>query len=341
MQILIVSPRAENAITGNEVTARRYARILRHLGHRVALAAAYSGESMDGLVALHARRSHPSIARFAARHPERPLIVVLTGTDLYRDIRTDPDAQRSLALATRLVVLQRMGLDELPEEYRARTHVIYQSTPLLRASVTRPTTEFRVCVVGHLRGEKDPLRTALAARRLPPSSRIQVVHVGAALSPDFAERARWEMAANPRYRWLGALPHGQTRRLLAGSHLLSITSLMEGSSNALGEALAQPSPTPVVATRISGLIGTLGEQYPGYFPVADTEALTELLRRAETDPAFYEALQAQCARAAPLVAPERERESWRQLLADVRHGQPPDGNRVTVRRTLHPAGQPG
>src|SRR5581483_2410444 len=90
-------------------------------------------------------------------------------------------------------------------------------------------------------------------------------------------------------------PHDQTRRLVAGSHLLAITSLMEGSSNALCEALAQPSPTPVVASRIGGLVGTLGAGYPGYFPVEDTAALTRLLWRAESDPAFYAALEAGCA----------------------------------------------
>ena len=44
-----------------------------------------------------------------------PLVVALTGTDLYGDIHTSPEAQTSLDLATRLVVLQPMGIRELPE----------------------------------------------------------------------------------------------------------------------------------------------------------------------------------------------------------------------------------
>jgi putative glycosyltransferase (TIGR04348 family) len=317
VKIQIVTPQHEGAITGNAMTATRYRAILRRLGHRATVTAAYDGAPCDALIALHARRSYPSVARFAAAHPERPLVVVLTGTDLYRDIHADADARRALELATRLVVLQRAGLAELPAAVRDKTRVIYQSAPCLRAAVQRPSRRFRVCVVGHLRAEKDPLRTALAARQLPAASRIEVVHAGAALDPEWAERARAEMAANPRYRWLGARPHGTTRRLVASSHLLALTSLMEGSSNALCEALAQPTPTPVVATRISGLIGTLGDDYPGYFPVEDTAALAALLWRAETDAAFYAALQAGCAEAAPLVMPERERAAWAALLAEL------------------------
>ncbi|HZR99762.1 MAG TPA: selenoneine biosynthesis selenosugar synthase SenB [Chloroflexota bacterium] len=324
MKLQVVTPQQDNALTGNLVTAARYRAILRRLGHRVRITAAYDGTPCDALVALHARRSYPSIERFAREQPERPLIVVLTGTDLYRDIQSDADAQRALALATRLVVLQRQGLEELPAAARAKARVIYQSAPCLRAVVRRPSGRFRVCVVGHLRPEKDPLRTAYAARALPAASRIEVVQVGAALDPAWAERARAESARNPRYRWLGARPHDQTRRLVAGSHLLAITSLMEGSSNALCEALAQPSPTPVVASRIGGLVGTLGAGYPGYFPVEDTAALTRLLWRAESDPAFYAALEAGCAAAAPLVQPEGERAAWAALLAEVaaRAGRP-------------------
>ena len=57
------------------------------------------------MIALHARRSAASVAAWRAAHPQRPLVLVLTGTDLYRDIDSDADAQRSLQLADRLVVL--------------------------------------------------------------------------------------------------------------------------------------------------------------------------------------------------------------------------------------------
>jgi glycosyltransferase involved in cell wall biosynthesis len=102
---------------------------------------------------------------------------------------------------------------------------------------------------------------------------------------------------------------------MADSHLVSITSLMEGSSNVLCEALT--SDTPAVASCISGLIGTLGPNYPGYFPVGDTAALASLLARAESDPGFYEQLRLECEQAAALVSPEAELKAWRELLAEV------------------------
>jgi hypothetical protein len=197
VRIQIVTPQHENTVTGNVVTASRYGTILRQLGHRVTVTAAYDGAPCDVLIALHARRGFPSVQRFATERPDRPLIVVLTGTDLYHDIRGDADAQQALALATRLVVLQRAGLAELPTAVRAKARVIYQSAPCLRAAVSHPTRRFRVCVVGHLRAEKDPLRAALAARGLPATSRIEVVQVGAALDPAWAERAQAESARNP------------------------------------------------------------------------------------------------------------------------------------------------
>jgi hypothetical protein len=50
---------------------------------------------------------------------------------LYRDIRSDAQAQRSLDLATRLVVLQAEGLRELPPVHAAKAMVIYQSARTL------------------------------------------------------------------------------------------------------------------------------------------------------------------------------------------------------------------
>jgi putative glycosyltransferase (TIGR04348 family) len=314
MKIALVTPGSPELRNGNRITALRWAAILRGLGHRVRIFSRYEGSPCDLMIALHALRSADSIRRFHESEPDRPLIVALTGTDLYRDIRVEPRAQQSLEWATRLVVLQRMALRELPPRLRRKTRVIYQSAPRLENRAAS-TNGFRVCVVGHLRPEKDPLRTALAARRLPESSSISVVHIGRALAPELGERARAEMRRNPRYRWLGELPHGRTRRILASSHLLSLTSIMEGSSNVLCEALA--SSVPVVASRISGLMGTLGERYPGYFEVGDTAALAELLWRAESDERFYRRLKEHCRRLSSLVEPRRERAAWRALLSEL------------------------
>ena len=314
MTIHIVTPAGPEDRNGNSITALRWAGILRRLGHRVFVGREYRSEACDLLVALHARKSAPSIRRYKRLHPNKPLIVALTGTDLYRDIRTSAVARSSLDIATRLVVLQSLGLEELPRRLRRKTRVIYQSAPRMKARRRRRGNGFVVAVIGHLRPVKDPLRTAYAGRFLD-GSQIRIVQVGRALDKKMGRRARAEMGRNPRYRWIGELPHWKTRRLLAGSDLLALTSVMEGSANVLSEAIS--SSVPVVASKISGLIGTLGKDYPGYFPVGDTRALARLLCRAASDPGFYRALKSRCARLKPLVDPRRERAAWKALVDEL------------------------
>jgi putative glycosyltransferase (TIGR04348 family) len=315
MKIRLITPYPVTARNGNSMTALRWRRILRELGHRAILEEHYGGGPCDLMIALHARRSFPSIERFHRLHPALPLIVTLTGTDLYRDIRKNPNARKSLEWASRLIVLQGQGVTELPKRFRPKTRVVYQSAPMLNGQAPSNRKGFRVCVVGHLRPEKDPLRAALAARRLPASSRVQVIHIGRALSKKMEQQARAEAARNPRYRWIGELPHWKARRALAQSHLLALTSRMEGSSNVLCEALA--SSVPVVASKIPGLIGTLGEDYPGYFAAGNTRQLAHLLRNAESDPGFYRSLKSRCAKLRPLVEPRRERAAWKALLREL------------------------
>lgn len=276
---------------------------------------AYRDRPCDLMVALHAQRSFESIDRFHRRYPDRPLIVALTGTDLYGPIRTDPHARQSLEMASRLVLLQPLGASEIPESLRGRASVIYQSVRRPRGAVARRSRAFEVCVLGHLRPVKDPFRTAEASRLLPPSSRIRVVHAGAALDGEMQERARAEAKSNPRYRWVGEVPRWRALRILARSRLLVLSSRLEGGANVISEAIAVS--TPVLASRIPGSVGLLGEDYPGYFPVAGTQALADLLQRAETDGAYYRTLKAWCRRLRPLVDPRRERESWRRLLHGV------------------------
>lgn len=290
MKIVLITPVPAQSRQGNRVTALRWARILKALGHQVRLAQHYDDKPYDLMVALHARRSFAAIARFHQLYPGRPLLVTLTGTDLYGDIRTSQEAQQSLEFASHLILLQPKGMEELPPHVRPKARVIYQSVPPPSRVWPKAKASFDICVLGHLRAVKDPFRTALAARLLPAASRIRILHVGKALSDDMATRACAEMAENPRYQWLGELPRWRALRVLARSHLLVLSSLSEGGANAISEALAMQ--VPIIASRISGSIGLLGETYPGYFPVQDTTALAHLLHRAETDTAFYASLAA-------------------------------------------------
>jgi hypothetical protein len=170
-------------------------------------------------------------------------------------------------------------------------------------------------VLGHLRPVKDPLRAALAARGLPRESRIHILHLGRAMTNRMAARARAEMARNPRYQWLGERSHRRALSILARSRVVVLSSRLEGGANVIGEAAVHR--VPILASRIAGNVGLLGVSYPGFFPVGDTERLTELLRRAEIDRHFYTTLRRAVAECAPMFHPARERRAWRRLLAEL------------------------
>jgi len=290
--IRIAVPPGAAARSGNRVSASRWARVLKDLGYRARVQEGWAGEPADCLLALHARRNALAVRAFRRAYPERPLVVVLTGTDLYRDLRTHASARRSLDLADRLVVLQSEGVEALPPSVRDRAHVIYQSARPLQAAPTPRRRSFDVACVGHLRAVKDPMRTAMASRALPPTSRIRVIHAGAAVTPALEARAKQETERNPRYSWVGNLTLGNARRLIARSRVLVVSSRMEGGANVIVEAVVDR--TPVLASRVSGNIGMLGHGYPGYFELGNTAALTELLQRCEFNPSFLQTLQARC-----------------------------------------------
>jgi putative glycosyltransferase (TIGR04348 family) len=310
----IATPAPAGSTAGNRVTALRWAQRLRELGWRVQIGISWAGEPCDLLVALHARKSHGSLAERARAHPEAPRILALTGTDLYEELLGDPAARESIELATRLVVLQPLALHRLPEHARERVRVIWQSAVAPADAPAQP--DFTVCAIAHLRDVKDPLLAAHAARLVPERTRLRVVHFGGALDDDWARRARdAERAARGGWTWLGARPRGEALRVLAGSRLLVLTSRSEGGANVVTEAIA--AGVPVLSTRIEGSLGILGETYPGYFEVGDAAGLASLFLRCADDPSFLGELRDHITALRPLVDPARERESWRDLLGEL------------------------
>jgi putative glycosyltransferase (TIGR04348 family) len=270
------------------------------------------------MIALHARRSAASIDAWSRTHPGRGLAVVLTGTDLYRDIIDDPLAKRSLKLAQRLVVLQEKGIDAVPAVYRSIARTILQSAPR-RNALSKTTRRLRAVMVGHLREEKSPQTLFDAAALLAGDSGILIDHIGAALDPALAKRARKVALQFPSYRWLGEKSHESTRRHIQRAHVLVQTSRIEGGANALIEAVR--SGTPVIASRIPGNVGVLGEDYPGYFPWDESVRLAELLRSclasARNGGGLLAKLQARCRKIEGRFEPESEAARLRDLAADL------------------------
>jgi putative glycosyltransferase (TIGR04348 family) len=301
-RLAIVTPYLAAANNGNWHTAARWASFL---GRRclVTVEQAWSGAPCDLLVALHARRSAESIARFAAAHPGRPLVVVLTGTDLYRDLAISEPARQSLELASRLVVLNELGPRRLPPHVRGKAEVILQSAQPLPPA-RKPPQPLEIAVVGHLREEKNPRLVWALLRRLPADLPVRIRHVGEALDPQLEQEAR-AATADPRYRWLGGLTRARSREIIRRSHLLLHPSTMEGGAQAVIEAVT--SHTAVLASGIDGNAGLLGEDYAGLFTENDVDAAAALVLRAARQARFLQRLRRQCERRAPLFGPQRER----------------------------------
>jgi putative glycosyltransferase (TIGR04348 family) len=275
---------------------------------------AWEGEACDALIALHARRSAESIARFRAEAQGRRMAVVLTGTDLYKDLPDSREAAASLDMADRIVVLQDDALRLLPAKWRRKSEVIFQSAPIL-AKRAKPRGRLDCVVVGHLREEKDPRTLFEAVRRLPANRPIRIRHIGAPLDPALGELARELERSDPRYRYTGALPHGLTRAAIQSAHLLVHPSVVEGGANVIVEAIT--AGTPVIASRISGNVGMLGRDYPGFFAPRDAAGLAKRLLAALEDPRELSCLRSACDPRKRLFRPQAEAAAIRRLAAGL------------------------
>ncbi|MGC4119711.1 MAG: selenoneine biosynthesis selenosugar synthase SenB [Myxococcales bacterium] len=321
MRIVIVSPAPPGANNGNARTAQRWRRMLAPLGSARVVQRWPDGpaaEADDVLLALHARRSAASVAAWHAQRGSRGLAVVLTGTDLHRDLAVDAAAQRSLDQAGALVALHERGPACLPARHRPRVHVLLQSaTP--RRPLPKSPRVLRALMVGHLRDVKSPRTLFAAARLLAGREDICIEHVGEALEAKLGAQAKATMAACPSYRWLGGLPHSETRRRIQRAHVLVHASRMEGGAHAVIEAIV--SGTPVLASHVDGNLGILGGSYPGTFPAGDARALARLLvrcRETQLQPnGLLARLRTACAERAHLFEPGRERKALQRLVRDL------------------------
>ena len=312
-RLFIVTPARAGSRNGNRHTAQRWAGFLRQLGHRVSVGTQWDGKPCDLLLALHARRSHASVLEYRKKLPAGPLAVTLTGTDLYKDLPASREARESLVLADRIIVLQEDALRLLDAPARKKARVVYQSASPAVGHAP-PKDRFRIAVVGHLREEKDPFRAAHALKHL--EGRIEVVQVGDALSPEMEVQARALMRRDPRYRWLGGRTHARTMAWIARSHLLVVSSVMEGGANVIAEAARIG--TPVLASRMSGNLGMLGRNYPGYFPLFDALALSRLMKKALEDRKYLQGLKRALATRRHLFSPAAEQRALGSVLRELR-----------------------
>jgi glycosyltransferase involved in cell wall biosynthesis len=292
LDVIISSPFPIDSLQGNSVSARRIA----------------SRVTSTGL---------PAISAFRERHPTRPIVVVATGTDLYKDLPVGtPEPLEAMRLADAIVVYQEASASDVPDVYRSKVITIWKSVdlPMLdHPPAPPPRSPITFTVLAHLRDVKDPFLPVAALGSIGAGNDLRIDHFGAALDPELIAQAQEWMTREPRYHWWGQRPRDQVAEIIASSHATINSGRAEGGSNSVCESIVLG--TPVLATAIPANIGFLGEDYLGYFPPGDVSALADLLTAcADPDQSLLEALGAQVRQRAPRFHPESEATGWRSLL---------------------------
>jgi putative glycosyltransferase (TIGR04348 family) len=305
-RIAIITPALADANNGNWQTAKRWSFFLdKAFKIEVSKTLDTNLVLFDALIALHARRSAAAIKQFSST--KKPIAVVLTGTDLYGDTPDHIEVRQSLELAHSIVVLQEDALKLVPAQFKNKTKVIYQSAAVRKPGPFRQRT-FDIAFVGHLRAVKDPMTvlTAITSLDIP---QIRLIHVGK--TDEYEAEFAHAMASDARIESKGPLPHSVTRQTLGKCRLMVISSIMEGGANVVIEALTNG--TPVLASRMSGNIGMLGADYPGYFEVGDHQSLANLIQRCVEDRGFLELLRKYGNRRSSRFYPTTEKRAVLQL----------------------------
>ena len=319
MKVQLATPATAGTLNGNRMLADRWAAFLQEMGHEVRIESGARPRPSDLLVAVHAKRSAAVVEHYAASDRRRPIVVILAGTDIYGDLQAgDRPTIRSLELATVLVTLQPLAARELDRRQAAKAHVVFQSAlPPLETGHPQ-TGRFDVSMVGNLRRLKDHLTVIKALELLPPTSKARVLHAGATIDTGLAARLRANSRSGGRYRWLGPLEHERSKTMVASTHLLVHPSKREGGANVVGEALV--AGVPVLASRIPGSVGLLGDGHPAYFPVGDARRLADLLLSLERDSWRLARLRARCVKLAGRFHPRVEFESIRRVIDQAAAG---------------------
>lgn len=315
MNIILVTPAPPNSTNGNRISANRWAKILIQLGHRVSVIEQYTTQKADLMIAIHAWRSQESIFRFKQKNPSAKLIVVLSGTDIYQYIHSHRKTTlKAMQQADILLGLNHQVVNVVPEELQHRLSVIPQSASVQPKRI-KSEKRFLALVVGHLRDVKNPFQAAKAVQSLPTTSRIQVHHYGRAHTALWGLHARRETATNKRYHWYGEVDQSRLSEIYQQASVLIISSKMEGGANVICESIA--AGTPILASKIDGNVGLLGEDYEGYYSLSDTRMLRQKLSRLERDKLFYSRLKSQCLKLQRYYSPQREIWNWRSLLKQI------------------------
>lgn len=304
-KIAVSCPFPLDSPQGNVVSARRIAELL-----GAGVCHGMPEGEVDIAILLHARRSAGVLREIRSKWPDAKVVVVLTGTDLYRDIPAgDVDALWLLESADLLATYHEAAIADVPERFRKKARLGGKSLDIELPRARSERRENLLTVVQHLREVKDPFLTARAA----PDD-YEVVTIGRALEDDFKREARKLEAEKTNFRWLGERSRAEVLEWQMQATATVNSAAMEGGANAVIEAMF--CGTPVLASRISGNVGLLGEDYPAYFDYGDRAGLRALIDKLGSG-TFREGLAGRVLERSRLFTREKERESWRAIINEL------------------------
>lgn len=307
---LLSAPPARQA-PSEEETLTRWSGVLTGLGHRVSVSSRLPGAGPDALLAMSPVENAGTLATLAQLPDRAPLAIVLNGLDPAGRGLELPQVVRALAYSDALVVFHEAGRSRLTRGLRARARIVPRpALPAARPSPNRADT-FEVASFGSI-ADSEPVPSARVARALPGGAGIQVLHAGAAQDERRRFDALRESETNPAWRWLGAVPRGESVLALARARILLQLGPADELANPITEALA--AGVGVLATREGCNVGLLGEEHPGLVAVGDLAEAARRLAFARTERRYLQLLRDASSARAERVQPAAERRALRALL---------------------------
>ena len=312
MKVCISSPYSLAEPKGNSVTAQRIAGLLRSRGIDARASHGFDGGAADLLVSLHAVKGANAVQEYRRAYPRGKVLVLITGTDIYQSLPAgSEEGEFCLQEAAAIVVPFGRMIGHLAPKWRSKAVVVPSSLEPLNVCASPRKSPFVISVIGHLRDVKRPFLTIEAISRHPEWREAEVWQIGQALSDQFAQTARQWEERDRRYRWYGGVPRVQCLQLCAQSHLTVNSSELEGGANAVLEAMTLG--VPILASRIDGNIGLLGEDYEGYFEGRMDDKLRDVFKNPQILNSWTQYAQDRLS----LFSADCESQSWLDLMNQI------------------------
>jgi glycosyltransferase involved in cell wall biosynthesis len=304
VRIAIISPYILPVNRGNSLTAERIKKGLIKKGMAVSVFDS-SKDSInetaefnpDIVHCLHGTRSQLYIPELY-HHISAPLVTTLTGTDYNSPEKQGTLSeklsymlQRSSAVITFNSFARALLLEIFPA-FSETVHIIPQSVELMTLNESRNSirnkyeyTEKDVIILmaGGIRKIKNLEYSLDACFEIEKENpHIKLILAGPVIEQDSADQILSKGKELKCFSYLGELSQHETRRLMYASDIFLNTSISEGMSGAILEAMAES--LPVIATRNSGNAALVDNNENGFLVLLnDQEDLIEKLLRLISD----------------------------------------------------------